>query len=527
MAWSNSKSQTKTFHQRYRVFTAAFWAQNGASFDLEKSDKMVLPPSALNELTGCNATFPVLLKIQTIDALSNKALPSNVFSFVHDFCAPEGVVYLSSWMIERLQLDLSGKSVVTLSLPTANNLKFQCPSCEFVQLQPLSAETLSVPNLETLVTSSLGDYYSSLRCGDALTVYGPGDGEEHRLTVTKLSGTETSYTPKCVRLSHEKISALSVGFIDPEPPSVAPQRVGDDQKDQKQENEDAAAVAAESDDENDWEIVSVEKVKSLSDLEWTEPLQKEEHSEIAPSSLGRFAHRHKDAVEERAVSPVRRENDAPNNSELKEPDDAAAAAKPDDEAPTDWLCPKCAISNAMDFKFCPKCGGSRRSAAAQNEQSGQRLLVQEVSVINDGPYRPSERRQTGWILQNVTGRALSAKGRLIRCSGDSDVGLEFEDMVDLEMEAGGECFAMMTVSAPSIANPYHVFFQMVLADDEETRICDMLRMPVLVKGHFDDAKENKIKQIYQMGFRDRNQIVVALKKWNWDQLKAVNWLATH
>merc|ERR1719242_1484235 len=83
------------------------------------------------------------------------------------------------------------------------------------------------------------------------------------------------------------------------------------------------------------------------------------------------------------------------------------------------------------------------------------------------------------------------------------------------------------VTAPDVANPYHVFFQMVLFDDPSKRICDMLRLSVLVKGEFDDEKEAKIKRIYQMGFNDRKKIITALKKWSWDELKAVNWLATH
>ena len=65
---------------------------HGQQFDLEKSDKIVLPPSALNALTDCNAPFPVLLKIQMIDPLSNKPLASNMFSYVVDYSAPEGLI---------------------------------------------------------------------------------------------------------------------------------------------------------------------------------------------------------------------------------------------------------------------------------------------------------------------------------------------------------------------------------------------------------------------------------------------------
>eukprot|EP01084_Bolivina_argentea_P096694 173828_1 len=128
----------KSFRQKYRVFSAAFWQNNGSTFDLEKSDKIVLPPSALKALGECNASFPVLLKTEIIDSFTNKALPSNMFSYVIDYSAPEGLIYMSSWMIEKLKLDQSGQSVLELSLPTTNNLKYQCPTADFLQLQPHS-----------------------------------------------------------------------------------------------------------------------------------------------------------------------------------------------------------------------------------------------------------------------------------------------------------------------------------------------------------------------------------------------------
>ena len=73
MAWSNPQ---KSFQQKYRVFSAAFWQNNGSTFDLEKSDKIVLPPSALNALTDCNASFPVLLKIQIANSSDDKPKPN-------------------------------------------------------------------------------------------------------------------------------------------------------------------------------------------------------------------------------------------------------------------------------------------------------------------------------------------------------------------------------------------------------------------------------------------------------------------
>ncbi len=99
----------KSFRQKYSVFSAAFWQGNGNPYDLEKSDKIVLPSSALTALTECNASFTILLKIQRIDPSTN--------SHVIDYSAPEGLIYMASWMIIKLNLNLSGESVVELSLP--------------------------------------------------------------------------------------------------------------------------------------------------------------------------------------------------------------------------------------------------------------------------------------------------------------------------------------------------------------------------------------------------------------------------
>ena len=50
---------------------------------------------------------------------------------------------------------------------------------------------------------------------------------------------------------------------------------------------------------------------------------------------------------------------------------------------------------------------------------------------------------------------------------------------------------------------------------------------MIVQKEFEDEQERKIKQISEMGFGDRKRIIVALEKWKWDELKAINWLATH
>ena len=243
---------------------------------------------------------------------------------------------------------------------------------------------------------------------------------------------------------------------------------------------------------------------------------------------------------------------------------------------TEWICPKCSAKNEIAYKFCPTCGCNKElwkppqieqpipskpdsdpvpiiiheeieakqpqqpemnvqeEAAAgtgvitdANKDEINEILLKKVSIINDGVFQPMEQRQTGWIVKNISGKTIDIKAKLVKIGGDSDVTLKYEDIFHFNMDPNDEMFIMLEVAAPPLANQYHMFYQLVLANDLKKRICDMLQLPVLVKRQFSEEKENKIKQIYQMGFNDRKKIITALKKWSWDELKAINWLATH
>eukprot|EP00486_Rosalina_sp_Unknown_P013764 CAMPEP_0201591982 /NCGR_PEP_ID=MMETSP0190_2-20130828/189998_1 /ASSEMBLY_ACC=CAM_ASM_000263 /TAXON_ID=37353 /ORGANISM="Rosalina sp." /LENGTH=480 /DNA_ID=CAMNT_0048050543 /DNA_START=116 /DNA_END=1556 /DNA_ORIENTATION=- len=369
--WPNIQ---KSFQQKYRVFSAAFWQNNGSTFDLEKSDKIVLPPSALNALTDCNASFPVLLKIQIIDSFSNKPLPSNVFSYVIDYSAPEGLIYMSSWMINKLQLDQSGQSVVELSLPTDSNLKYQCPSAEFLQLQPHSLQLMLLNNITDLVHQSLSDYYSSLRIGDDITVY--AGTKTYGLTVVKLSGKETSYTPKVVRLNNNVADTLMLGFSEPKNYELEDnqnanndnnnnQQQDQSKNDDKKENENEQA---DEESDGEWEIVSVEKVKSLDDLKWSEPGKKmnENENDNVDDDVKVPSNDNQPAPQQ-PPEPEQKQPSQPQPEPIPIPrSDPIPIPKPQPQPVqeiiyTEWDCPKCGATNDMAYKFCPKCGCNKES----------------------------------------------------------------------------------------------------------------------------------------------------------------------
>ena len=234
----------------------------------------------------------------------------------------------------------------------------------------------------------------------------------------------------------------------------------------------------------------------------------------------------------------------PEPEQKKEP-------KPEDVVCTEWKCPKCSTVNELAYKFCPKCGCNKKEFEQSKpphmipphittipeddkkppHMTLNEIVLKKVSVINDGHYSPNEQRQTGWIVKNITNKNINIKAKLIKLGGDKNVEVKYEEIIQFQMKPNDEMFILIEVKAPSLPNQYHMFYQLIMLNDDNSntqkKICDVLQLKVWVKKQFEDVKENKIKQIFEMGFNDRTRIVTALKKWNWDQVKAINWLATH
>eukprot|EP00483_Globobulimina_turgida_P012941 UN12965 len=174
----------------------------------------------------------------------------------------------------------------------------------------------------------------------------------------------------------------------------------------------------------------------------------------------------------------------------------------------------------MAYTFCPKCGCNQsqwKAVAKKKEEEKVEvapvdnvILLKKMSVINDGTYSCGEKRQTGWIVKNISKRRINVKGKLVKFAGSNDVVLNYDDMIQFDMKAGDEMFVMIQVKAPLIPKQYHIFCQL-LNDENKQRICEVLSMPVVVKSEFGAKKEEIIKQIGEMGFLDREKIVVALK----------------
>jgi len=97
--------------------------------DLEHGGKIIMPPSALDQLSRLNVQYPMLFK------LTNPATSRTTHCGVLEFIADEGKVYLPYWMMQNLAIDQGGLLMVeSATLPVGDFAKFQPHSKDFVDL---------------------------------------------------------------------------------------------------------------------------------------------------------------------------------------------------------------------------------------------------------------------------------------------------------------------------------------------------------------------------------------------------------
>jgi len=145
------------FRRKYHAYSPAYW--NSENRDkLESGDKIVMPASALEELSRMNIQFPIMFEI----AHDSTILPKKSHCSVMEFTAPEGSVYLPIWMIDNLGLDPQGDSVVELT--TVSLAKGQ-----FVQFQAHETKFAMLSNPRVVLEKNLRGY-SCLTVGDTIQV---------------------------------------------------------------------------------------------------------------------------------------------------------------------------------------------------------------------------------------------------------------------------------------------------------------------------------------------------------------------
>lgn len=143
----------RSFKSTYRCYSVAMLPGN-ERHDVERGGKIIMPPSALDQLTRLSIVYPMLFK------LTNEKVKKVTHCGVLEFVADEGKVYLPHWMMRNLLLDEGSMLVVeSTSLPVATFSKFQ----------PQSVDFLDITNPKAVLENALRGF-ACLTTGDVIAI---------------------------------------------------------------------------------------------------------------------------------------------------------------------------------------------------------------------------------------------------------------------------------------------------------------------------------------------------------------------
>uniref|UniRef100_A0A8V0ZSG1 Ubiquitin recognition factor in ER associated degradation 1 n=1 Tax=Gallus gallus TaxID=9031 RepID=A0A8V0ZSG1_CHICK len=142
------------FSTQYRCFSVSMLAGPNDRSDVEKGGKIIMPPSALDQLSRLNITYPMLFK------LTNKNSDRMTHCGVLEFVADEGICYLPHWMMQNLLLEEGGLvQVESVNLQVATYSKFQ----------PQSPDFLDITNPKAVLENALRSF-ACLTTGDVIAI---------------------------------------------------------------------------------------------------------------------------------------------------------------------------------------------------------------------------------------------------------------------------------------------------------------------------------------------------------------------
>lgn len=164
-----------TFEKKYSVLSVAMSGRE----NLEEGDKILLPPSAFEQLSRMEVDYPMLFRI------SNDALGRNTHCGVLEFTAEEGRCYMPFWMMQNLCIEENSLvSVKNVSLSTATFVKFRAQSCDF----------LEISNPRAVLEYTLRKY-TCLTTGDIICL--PYSGSKYHLEVTEVQPSGKASIVEC------------------------------------------------------------------------------------------------------------------------------------------------------------------------------------------------------------------------------------------------------------------------------------------------------------------------------------------
>jgi len=171
-----NQNHPSQFNRQFIPLPPAFWENEDPS-KLEQGDKIVLPQSALDELSRMKIQFPIMFQI------TNEHTKKTSHCSVLEFTAPEGNVYLPIWIFDNLQMDPQS----TQNLVSLRNVSLQKGT--FVKLQPHTSDFTELSNPRTLLEVALRNF-SCLTKSDTIQISPRGFGRTFHLNVVETKPTD-------------------------------------------------------------------------------------------------------------------------------------------------------------------------------------------------------------------------------------------------------------------------------------------------------------------------------------------------
>mmetsp|Transcript_31224 Transcript_31224/g.75473 ORF Transcript_31224/g.75473 Transcript_31224/m.75473 type:complete len:410 (+) Transcript_31224:151-1380(+) len=138
----------RRFEEQYHCYSVAY----ADKAQLEKGDKILLPPSAFDTLARLQVDYPMLFRLSS--DVENKTTHCGVLEFTAD----EGTCYIPFWMMQNLLIEEG-------SLITVTNVSL--PKATFVKLQPQSVDFLEISNPRAVLEHALRNF-SCVTKGDVI-----------------------------------------------------------------------------------------------------------------------------------------------------------------------------------------------------------------------------------------------------------------------------------------------------------------------------------------------------------------------
>ncbi|GAA5848323.1 hypothetical protein JCM8547_004478 [Rhodosporidiobolus lusitaniae] len=198
-----ARPPASAFRRQYRAYsTAILEVQQGRSYSGGRSNlmfggKIVMPPSALEELTQLDIELPINFEI------TNPANPDlNTHVGVLEFIADEGCVNLPQWIMDQLRLN-EGDPIRLVG--------GRYPKGKLVKIQPQSVDFLEISDPKAVLETALGNF-ACLSAGDIIEI------GYHSLTFRLLIMEITPPGPAISLLDTdlEVDFAPPVGYVEPE-----------------------------------------------------------------------------------------------------------------------------------------------------------------------------------------------------------------------------------------------------------------------------------------------------------------------